>query len=52
MAWSAVEHYMEHTTRDQVLVISDCSPLSFDSRYFGPIPRAQIQSVVRPVGVW
>jgi conjugative transfer signal peptidase TraF len=36
----------------EVLAISDYSPLSFDSRYFGPIPRAQIQSVVVPVWTW
>jgi conjugative transfer signal peptidase TraF len=36
----------------EVLVMSDYSPISFDSRYFGPIPRTQIQSVVRPVWTW
>jgi conjugative transfer signal peptidase TraF len=39
-------------SRDEVLVMSDYSPISFDSRYFGPIPRTQIQSVVRPVWTW
>ena len=34
---------------NEVLVISDYSRLSFDSRYFGPIPRAQLRSVVRPI---
>ena len=36
----------------EVLLMSDHSPLSFDGRYFGPIPRAQIQAVVRPVWTW
>ena len=36
----------------EVLVMSDYSPLSFDGRYFGPIPRAQIQSVAWPVWTW
>jgi conjugative transfer signal peptidase TraF len=37
---------------EEVLVMSDYSPISFDSRYFGPIPRAQIQTAVRPVWTW
>jgi conjugative transfer signal peptidase TraF len=37
---------------DQVLVMSGYNPLSFDSRYFGPIRRGQIRSVVRPVLTW
>ena len=36
----------------EVLLMSDYSPISFDGRYFGPIPRAQVQSVVRPVWTW
>jgi conjugative transfer signal peptidase TraF len=36
----------------EVLVMSDYSPISFDSRYFGPIAREQIQAVVRPVWTW
>jgi type IV secretory pathway protease TraF len=36
----------------KALLISDYSPISFDGRYFGPIPRAQVQSVVRPVWTW
>jgi conjugative transfer signal peptidase TraF len=36
----------------EVLPISDYSPISFDGRYFGTIPRACIQSVVRPVWTW
>ena len=33
----------------EVLLMTDYSPISFDGRYFGPIARKQIQSVVRPV---
>lgn len=36
----------------QVLMLSDYSRLSFDGRYFGPIPRSQLCEVVRPVLVW
>jgi conjugative transfer signal peptidase TraF len=36
----------------EVLLMSDYTPNSFDGRYFGPIPRAQILSVVRPVWTW
>ena len=36
----------------KVLLMSDDSPTSFDGRYFGPIPRAQIQTVVKPVWTW
>lgn len=36
----------------EVLLMSDYSPVSFDGRYFGPIPTSQIQSVVRPVWTW
>lgn len=36
----------------EVLLMSDRSAWSFDGRYFGPTPRAQIQSVVRPVWTW
>jgi conjugative transfer signal peptidase TraF len=37
---------------DEVLLISDYSPLSFDGRYFGPVSCSQIQSVVVPVWTW
>lgn len=36
----------------EVLLMSDVSRTSFDARYFGPIDRAQIQSVVSPVLTW
>ena len=38
--------------RGQVLVMSSYNPLSFDSRYFGPINRSQIRNVVRPILTW
>ena len=36
----------------QVLLMSDVNPLSFDSRYFGPINRSQIKTVIFPVITW
>lgn len=43
----------DYTLRtEQVLLMSDHSPLSFDARYFGPISQSQIRSVIRPVLTW
>jgi conjugative transfer signal peptidase TraF len=36
----------------EVLLMSDVSSTSFDSRYFGPIHMAHIKSVIEPVFVW
>lgn len=36
----------------ELLLMSDVSATSFDSRYFGPIHRAQIKTVIRPVITW
>lgn len=36
----------------EVLLMSDYSALSFDSRYFGPVSQVQIQAVVRPIWTW
>lgn len=33
----------------EVLLMSDVSATSFDGRYFGPVTRSQIKTVVRPV---
>lgn len=35
-----------------VWVMSTYSPKSFDSRYFGPLPMANIQAVMEPVWLW
>jgi len=37
---------------NELLLIGDVSPASFDSRYFGLIDRAQIKGVVKPVWTW
>lgn len=36
----------------ELLLMSDVSALSFDSRYFGPINRSQIKTVIVPVITW
>lgn len=36
----------------ELLPMSDRSPTSFDGRYFGPITRGQVTSVIRPVLTW
>ena len=36
----------------QVLLMTDVHSFSFDSRYFGPIDRSQIKSVISPVFTW
>ena len=37
---------------DEVLLMSDYNPASFDGRYFGPLPRTTIQSVIVPLITW
>jgi conjugative transfer signal peptidase TraF len=37
---------------DEVLLMSDYSPASFDGRYFGPLKRTSIQSVIVPIITW
>jgi conjugative transfer signal peptidase TraF len=39
-------------TDDEVLMMSDVSGTSFDSRYFGPVLRSQIKTVIIPVVTW
>lgn len=36
----------------ELLLMSDVSDTSFDSRYFGPVNRSQIKTVIRPVITW
>lgn len=36
----------------ELLLMTDISPTSFDSRYFGLINRSQIVGVIRPVITW
>jgi conjugative transfer signal peptidase TraF len=37
---------------DELLLMSDYSPASFDARYFGPLPKTTIQSVIVPILTW
>jgi conjugative transfer signal peptidase TraF len=37
---------------NELWVMSNRSPLSFDSRYFGPIHQNQVSDVVRPLLTW
>jgi conjugative transfer signal peptidase TraF len=38
--------------RSEILLMSDVCSLSFDGRYFGPINRLQIKTVILPVFTW
>jgi conjugative transfer signal peptidase TraF len=44
------DHYMLGAS--EVLLLSDVSSTSFDGRYFGPVGRAQIRTVIVPVLTW
>jgi len=37
---------------EEVLLMSDYNPASFDGRYFGPLSKTTIQSVIMPVITW
>ena len=37
---------------DEVLLMSDYNPASFDSRYFGPLQETTIESVIIPLLTW
>lgn len=47
-------HALPRTTLhdNQLLLMSDYSPQSFDGRYFGPVDRSTVISTVRPLWVW
>ncbi len=36
----------------ELLLMSDTTSRSFDARYFGPVHRAHIQSLIYPVWTW
>jgi type IV secretory pathway protease TraF len=36
----------------ELLLMTDRSATSFDARYFGPITREHVKSVIRPVFTW
>ena len=37
---------------DDLLLMSDYTPWSFDARYFGPIARSAVRAEVKPVWTW
>jgi conjugative transfer signal peptidase TraF len=37
---------------NELLLMSEVSRVSFDARYFGPLDRAQVRAVVKPVFTW
>jgi conjugative transfer signal peptidase TraF len=37
---------------DEVFLISDLNPISFDARYFGPIKKRQIRCAIHPLWTW
>lgn len=46
-------HYvMDRTLGEELLVMGQDSAISFDSRYFGPVARSQVRSVIQPVLTW
>lgn len=49
----ALPHFVSSGTiaEGDVIVIGE-SKVSFDSRYYGPIPRQQISAVIRPIVTW
>jgi conjugative transfer signal peptidase TraF len=39
-------------TADEIFLLSEANPASFDSRYFGPILRANVIGKARPLWTW
>ena len=37
---------------DEILTMSTYNPRSFDGRYFGPVRRGDVLSVIEPLFVW
>lgn len=37
---------------DEVFLISDLTPISFDARYFGPIKKRRIRCAIQPLWTW
>ena len=35
-----------------LLLMSEASETAFDGRYFGPVPRANVEAVIRPILTW
>jgi conjugative transfer signal peptidase TraF len=46
----SAERYTVGTS--ELLLMTDRSATSFDARYFGPVTRDQVKSVIRPVFTW
>ncbi len=38
--------------KNELLVMSDVNPKSFDSRYFGPVDIGQVKSTITPIFTW
>ena len=50
---SILEQHDTYTLgNDELLLMSDVSDTSFDARYFGPVNRCQVRTVIRPVITW
>ncbi len=47
-AWS----HCRQLARGELFLLSDTSPASFDSRYFGPIAASAVIGVARPLWTW
>jgi conjugative transfer signal peptidase TraF len=46
-------HFKQYTLgSSELLLMSDVSDVSFDGRYFGPVNRSQVKSVIRPIITW
>lgn len=48
----AIPFGVYRVAKDEFWVLANSHPRSFDSRYFGPIARDQIQGVAKPLLLW